>query len=125
VAEATGDIPQNVNFAVALGTLQSFLDANNVQYEFDDNPAKESAANIAPRRQRTRFCYNVGSEQKAPLTCSPKSPPQITQGTNKTKEEDQLVLCVDQQVDCPEELPGGSKYGTYLYIVLHRQFASW
>src|SRR5262249_43101889 len=27
VAEATGDIPQNVNFAVSLGTLQSFLDA--------------------------------------------------------------------------------------------------
>src|SRR5262249_35832436 len=49
VAEATGDIPQNVHFAVALGTLQSFLDANSVPYELDDNPTKESAANIAAR----------------------------------------------------------------------------
>jgi hypothetical protein len=49
VAEATGDIPQNINFAVALGTLQSFLDANNVPYELDDNPTKESSANIAEK----------------------------------------------------------------------------
>jgi S1-C subfamily serine protease len=35
VAEATGDIPQNVNFAVSLGTLQSFLNANSIPYALD------------------------------------------------------------------------------------------
>jgi S1-C subfamily serine protease len=49
VAEATGDLPQNVNFAVSLGTLQSFLDGNSVPYEFDDRALKESTANIAAR----------------------------------------------------------------------------
>jgi hypothetical protein len=30
IAEVIGDIPQNVNFAVSLGTLQSFLNANDI-----------------------------------------------------------------------------------------------
>jgi S1-C subfamily serine protease len=47
VAQATGDIPQNVNFAVSLGTLQSFLDANNVAYEIDERQTTETPANIA------------------------------------------------------------------------------
>ena len=33
VASETGSLPENVNFAVALGTVQSFLDAYNVKYE--------------------------------------------------------------------------------------------
>jgi S1-C subfamily serine protease len=37
MARAIGDIPQNVNFAVSLGTLQSFLNANGVPYELDDS----------------------------------------------------------------------------------------
>jgi TPR repeat protein/S1-C subfamily serine protease len=37
VAEAIGDIPQNVNFAVSLGTLQSFLNANGIPYALDDS----------------------------------------------------------------------------------------
>jgi hypothetical protein len=37
VAEATGDIPQNVNFAVSLGTLQTFLNTNSVPYALDDS----------------------------------------------------------------------------------------
>lgn len=39
VAEETGDIPQNVNFAISLGTLQSFLDANGVDYFTDHESA--------------------------------------------------------------------------------------
>jgi TPR repeat protein len=46
VAEITGDIPQNVNFAVSLGTLQSFLNANDVPYVLDDNSATKSPADI-------------------------------------------------------------------------------
>jgi TPR repeat protein len=46
VAEAIGDIPQNVNFAVSLGTLQSFLNANNVPYVLDDSKATKTPADI-------------------------------------------------------------------------------
>lgn len=59
VAQATGDIPQNVNFAVSLGTLQSFLDANNVTYELDNRPEKQSPANIA----------SAASNYTVPLQC--------------------------------------------------------
>jgi hypothetical protein len=33
IAKATGDILQNVNFAVSAATLQAFLDANRLQYK--------------------------------------------------------------------------------------------
>jgi effector-binding domain-containing protein len=33
IAKATGDIIQNVNFAISLGTLQAFLDANRIDYQ--------------------------------------------------------------------------------------------
>jgi uncharacterized protein len=46
VAQVIGDIPQNVNFAVSLGTLQSFLNANDVPYALDDNNATKSPADI-------------------------------------------------------------------------------
>jgi hypothetical protein len=46
VAEAIGDIPQNVNFAVSLGTLQSFLNANGVLYALDDSKAAKTPADI-------------------------------------------------------------------------------
>lgn len=32
IAKVTGDILQNVNFAVSVGTLQAFLDANRIEY---------------------------------------------------------------------------------------------
>jgi S1-C subfamily serine protease len=47
MAEITGDIPQNVNFAVSLGTVQSFLNSNNVPYELDDNSATKPPTEIA------------------------------------------------------------------------------
>jgi S1-C subfamily serine protease len=47
MAEIIGDIPQNVNFAVSLGTLQSFLNANDVPYLLDDNTATKSPADVA------------------------------------------------------------------------------
>jgi len=47
IARATGDIPQNVNFAIKVSTLVSFLEAHNVRYE----PA-EAAATELPVTQR-------------------------------------------------------------------------
>jgi S1-C subfamily serine protease len=47
VAKAIGDIPQNVNFAVSLGTLQPFLNANGVRYELDDSTVTKATVDIA------------------------------------------------------------------------------
>ena len=47
IAKITGDIPQNVNFAVSLGTLQSFLNANGVAYKIDESNDVKSPADIA------------------------------------------------------------------------------
>jgi uncharacterized protein len=52
IAEAIGDIPQNVNFAVSLGTLQSFLNANGVPYGLDDSSAPKSPAEITAEASR-------------------------------------------------------------------------
>ena len=52
VAEVIGDIPQNVNFAVSLGTLQSFLNANGVPYKLDDSNATKPPADIAAEVSR-------------------------------------------------------------------------
>jgi hypothetical protein len=52
VAIATGDIPQNVNFAVSLGTLQSFLNANSIPYELDDSKATKTPADITAEATR-------------------------------------------------------------------------
>jgi hypothetical protein len=52
IAEVIGDIPQNVNFAVSVGTLQSFLNANSVSYLLDDSNATKSPADIAAEASR-------------------------------------------------------------------------
>ena len=46
VADATGDIPQNINFAIALGTVQSFLDAYSVPYS-EGEPTSQDLSNEA------------------------------------------------------------------------------
>ena len=35
IARSTGDIPQNVNFAIKVSTLANFLEAHNIAYEAD------------------------------------------------------------------------------------------
>ena len=52
VSEATGDIPQNVNFAVSLGTLQSFLNANGIPYALDDSTTRKSPADVTEEASR-------------------------------------------------------------------------
>ena len=47
VAATTGDIPQNVNFGISLGTLQSFLDANSVDYETSSSSLTMSNSDVA------------------------------------------------------------------------------
>lgn len=47
LAEILSDLPQNVNFAVSAGTLQSFLNAQGVAYALDDSRATKTPADIA------------------------------------------------------------------------------
>jgi hypothetical protein len=61
VAEATGDIPQNVNFAVSLGTLQSFLDTNSVT-SWMTTARRKVLPTSRRRRPAILFYCNVGTE---------------------------------------------------------------
>ena len=47
VAEAMGDIPQNINFAISSGTLQSFLNATGVPFEMNNVDTARNSADIA------------------------------------------------------------------------------
>jgi S1-C subfamily serine protease len=51
-AQVTGDVPQNVNFAVSAGTLQSFLNAHQVPYILSDGAAKKGSAEISAEASR-------------------------------------------------------------------------
>jgi hypothetical protein len=46
------DIPQNVNFAVSLGTLQSFLNTHGVPYGLDNSDSNKTYADIAADAMR-------------------------------------------------------------------------
>jgi len=50
IARLTGDIPQNVNFAIKVATLVSFLEAHNIAYEPADVAAREVPATERAQR---------------------------------------------------------------------------
>ena len=47
VAGATGDIPQNVNFAITSGTARTFLDAYDIPYETAPSTDTLGTADVA------------------------------------------------------------------------------
>jgi TPR repeat protein len=60
VANLTGDLPQNVNFGISLGTLQTFLDANDVDYTSQPATRELANASIAEAAKSATFqivCY--------------------------------------------------------------------
>lgn len=52
VAEATGDIPQNVNFALHGSVARTFLEANGVEYATAPSTSASSTADIGDRAKR-------------------------------------------------------------------------
>lgn len=52
LARATGDIPQNINFAIGLSAIQSFLNTNKILYSLDESKATKSASDIAAEASR-------------------------------------------------------------------------
>lgn len=51
VAAELGDLPENVNFGVSIGTLQSFLDTHSIDYDFQSDVDVLAGPEIARRAQ--------------------------------------------------------------------------
>ena len=49
LAERTGRLPQNVNFAMSGATARKFLDANKIAYDVVRSDAARSSVDIATR----------------------------------------------------------------------------
>ncbi len=52
VASVTGDIPQNVNFALSEGTVRAFLDANDIPYDSSPSDKAQETADIAAKARQ-------------------------------------------------------------------------
>lgn len=52
IAKATGDIPENVNFAINEATARSFLDAHHVSYNLAPSAGKLTAPDVASKASR-------------------------------------------------------------------------
>ena len=59
IASLTGDIPQNVNFAIKQSLAQAFLDANGVDYETRTSAKELTTADIA----------EIGKRFTVPIEC--------------------------------------------------------
>ncbi len=91
VASATGDIPQNVNFAIKAGVVRSFLDASGVA------PGGRSRSRLTvggktlrwlmalppsvPKPRHLRFWWNVGNRRGAARAEAGLLPFECEQGT--------------------------------------------
>lgn len=62
-AMVTGDIPQNVNFAISAETLTNFLSKNRVAYDHSDASAPLDTARVAQLAQS--FTYRVDCKSKS------------------------------------------------------------
>jgi S1-C subfamily serine protease len=64
VASVTGDIPQNVNFAIKAGVARSFLAASGVAYESDEAARGDASANESESSMELSPA-TVGAQAKA------------------------------------------------------------
>ena len=74
-AALTGDMPQNVNFAVALDVLADFLEMNQVPFRSSPRGVNLDTAQIA--RMAQQFTYRVECEGTAPLSAPPQQASRI------------------------------------------------
>jgi S1-C subfamily serine protease len=59
LANITGDIPQNVNFAISDFILRSFLDGNDISYLSSSKSEKLDTADVAEIASGSTFCLEV------------------------------------------------------------------
>lgn len=62
VARATGNIPENINFAIKTGALRDFLDNSVVPYQISDAKAELKTADIA--RNARAFTHLISCKAK-------------------------------------------------------------
>jgi S1-C subfamily serine protease len=70
-AKATGNIPENINFAIKTGALRDFLDNSVVPYRTSDNKAELKTAEIA--RSARAFTLLVSCKAKSEKNESAKN----------------------------------------------------
>ncbi len=114
-AALTGDMPQNVNFAVSLDVLADFLEMNQVPFRSSPRSASLDTAQIA--RMAQQFTYRVECED-APT--SPAPPQQASRGLPPCLGDPATSFwtnCVGTFID-----PSGEKYvGEFKDDKLHGQ----
>ena len=69
VAKATGDIPENINFAIKTGALRDFLDNSVVPYRTSEPAGEKKTAEVASAARAytmliTCMARDVASEKK-------------------------------------------------------------
>jgi hypothetical protein len=69
VAKATGDIPENINFAIKTGALRDFLDNGVVRYQTSEPADERKTAEIASAARAytmliTCLAHRVAREKK-------------------------------------------------------------
>lgn len=69
---ATGDIPQNVNFAVSLDVLADFLKKNNVQFDTAERQPALETTQVAELAQS--FTYKISCTAASRTATAPRSP---------------------------------------------------
>jgi S1-C subfamily serine protease len=64
-AKATGDLPENINFAIKTGAVRDFLDNSVVSYQIADSKAELKTADIASKaRAYTMLVSCTGKEKE-------------------------------------------------------------
>src|ERR1035437_1312546 len=108
LANAIGTIPQNVNFAISLPTLRSFLAANGVRTESGRRPTDATAADVAARART----YTV------PVLCNPLPPKEVTSQVTRTTSQSGSPLGGQGQRD---REPAGSAADSNASLRLYAQ----
>jgi S1-C subfamily serine protease len=65
MAKVTGDLPQNVNFAVKTGALRDFLDNSAVQYQTAEPKQELKAADIAAKARTYTMLISCTAKEKS------------------------------------------------------------
>ena len=65
-ARATGNIPENINFAIKTGALRDFLDNSVVPYQISDAKTELKTADIA--RSARAFTFLISCKAKTKET---------------------------------------------------------
>lgn len=97
VAEATGSLPQNINFAIKSAVIRTFLDAHQIAYETAPSSARLEPADVAETATKSTLlveCLNESQQAIAAATPVPsKASPPIPEITGEAPRQRNAILC--------------------------------